>query len=207
MEMNDGGKKGIGMGNSNVPLGIEVLVKKAAVDEVFRARLLVERDGVAEVIGLALDPAEAAILRVIPEEQLRGIIGQTVVPVEQRRVFLGHVAAAMLAVIGVGMVAGCEQKSGAGGGGVPDRTDIAGLPASTGTATHGAGAQGGGQSQTPVPVFASRIERAPSVAPATSTQPATSTRPATGSAPATSTRRGYGGSASGFGGGAGPARN
>jgi hypothetical protein len=49
------------------------------------------------------------MLNAIPQEQLAQIVGQTTVPVEQRRVFLGQLAVAMLAVLGGGL-AGCESE-------------------------------------------------------------------------------------------------
>ena len=100
---------GSGRSNSAVPRGIEVLVKKASVDPEFREVLLEQRSGAAKEIALALEPAEEAVLNTIPREQLLGVIGRTVVPVEQRRAFLGRVAVAMLAALGVGVV-GCRQE-------------------------------------------------------------------------------------------------
>ncbi|MCW5555829.1 MAG: hypothetical protein KIS67_27185 [Verrucomicrobiae bacterium] len=102
---------GSGRSNVTVPRGIEVLVKKAAVDPEFRERLIEQRGGAASDIGLELDPAENAMLSVIPSEQLAQIIGQTTVPLEQRRVFLGRIAAAMLAVLGASL-AGCQRTKG-----------------------------------------------------------------------------------------------
>jgi hypothetical protein len=99
---------GSGRSTGAVPRGIEVLVKKAAVDAEFRELLLEQRGGAAAAIALELDPAEAAMLRAIPREQLAQIVDQTSVPDEQRRVFLGQVAAAMLAVLGVSVV-GCRE--------------------------------------------------------------------------------------------------
>jgi hypothetical protein len=87
-----------------IPRGIEVLVKKASVDAQFCERLLDQRGDAAAEIGLELDPAERAMLNAIPRQQLAQLIQQTVVPVEQRRVFLGRAAAAMLAVLGVTFV-------------------------------------------------------------------------------------------------------
>lgn len=81
------------------PQGIEVLIKKASVDEEFKALLLAERAEAAEAIGLALEPAEAAMLAAVPAAQLEAIIGQTTVPQEHRRAFLGKAAAAMLAAL------------------------------------------------------------------------------------------------------------
>ena len=100
---------GSGRSNVTVPRGIEVLLKKAAVDAAFREMLVKDRRGAAAAIELQLDPAEEAMLEAIPTEQLRLIINQTSVPVEQRRVFLGRVAAAMVAAISAGL-AGCRSN-------------------------------------------------------------------------------------------------
>jgi hypothetical protein len=80
---------------------VEVLVKKASVDDQFKQALLAERAEAAERIGLTLDPAEAMMLTAVTAEQLEAIINQTTVPREQRRVFLESAAAAMLAAIGL----------------------------------------------------------------------------------------------------------
>jgi hypothetical protein len=100
---------GSGRSTGTIPRGLEVLVKKAAVDPEFRELLFAQRGAAAAVIELELDPAENAMLDAIPQEQLAQIVSQTTVPVEQRRVFLGRLAVAMLAVLGVG-VAGCGSK-------------------------------------------------------------------------------------------------
>jgi hypothetical protein len=95
-----------GSGRSNVPVprGIEVLVKKAAVDAEFRELLLTRRGSAADSIELELDPAECAILNVIPREQLARIVDQTEVGTELRPAFLGRAAAVMLAALGAGLV-------------------------------------------------------------------------------------------------------
>jgi len=111
---------GSGRRTGVVPRGIEVLVKKAVVDLEFRERLLEQRGKAADAIGLELDPAEAAMLGAIPREQLSQIVDQTSVPDEQRRVFLGQVAAAMLAALGVGIVS-CEPPPAEPAGIKPDR--------------------------------------------------------------------------------------
>jgi len=99
---------GSGRSNVAVPRGIEVLVKKAAVDPQFRELLFEQRGSAAAAIELELDPAESAMLNAIPREQLAQIVGQTIVPTEQRRVFLGRIAAAMVAVLGA-YVTGCGK--------------------------------------------------------------------------------------------------
>ena len=104
---------GSGRGTGTIPRGVEVLLKKAAVDAEFRELLCEERIRAAEAIGLELDAAESAMLKAIPREQLESIIAQTLVPVEQRRVFLGRLAAPMLALLGVA-VTGCPRAESAG---------------------------------------------------------------------------------------------
>ena len=113
-----------GRSDTTVPRGIEVLVKKAAVDEEFCGMLMAQRGAVAAVIGLELDPAESAMLNAISAEHLARIIHQTVVPQEQRRVFLGHMAAAMLAVLGVGLAV--TERVAKGGRVI--RSDVPDLP-------------------------------------------------------------------------------
>jgi len=91
-----------------IPRGIEVLVKKAAVDPAFKRLLLETRDAAADEIGLALDPAEALILRAAPPEQLEAIIARTKVHPKVRSAFLGRAAAVMLVALGAGVV-GCDK--------------------------------------------------------------------------------------------------
>jgi hypothetical protein len=83
-----------------IPRGVEVLVKKAAIDPEFRALLLAQRAEAANAIGLVLDPAEVAMLNTVPAAQLEAIIDRTTVPVESRAAFLGRAAAVMLAALG-----------------------------------------------------------------------------------------------------------
>jgi hypothetical protein len=95
-------------GGLNVPQGLEVLIKKAAVDPEFKEVLLAERSAAAGRISLVLEPAEAAMLAAAPVAQLEAIIARTVVPQEHRRVFLGQAAAAMLATVAI-MSDGCNR--------------------------------------------------------------------------------------------------
>ncbi len=94
-----------------IPRGIEVLVKKAAVDPDFKQLLLAKRAGAAREIGLELSPGEAALLGSVPAAHLDAIIAQTVVSPMTRAAFLGRAAAAMLAALaGVGIAeAGVPQ--------------------------------------------------------------------------------------------------
>lgn len=130
---------GAGLPVGTIPRGIEVLVKKASVDEEFKSLLLESREEAAREIGLELQSAEAMMLRAVPAAQLESIIAQTVVPEEHRRAFLGKVAAVMLAAIGV-VSTGCPLSLGsvpdkppATKGNAPDRPR-SGVPAPTGIA-------------------------------------------------------------------------
>jgi acyl carrier protein len=113
---------GSGQPVGNIPRGIEVLVKKAAVDAAFKARLLSTRAAAAGEIGLRLEPAEAMMLTIAPAEQLEAVIARTAVPQEHRRAFLGQAAAAMLGVLAAtGGVTTAGQILQAPGGVAPDR--------------------------------------------------------------------------------------
>jgi TonB family protein len=83
-----------------IPRGLEVLVKKAAVDPGFKKIFLEQRAGAAEAIGLKLTAAEEATLGAVAAAQLEGIIAHTKVTRGQRQVFLGYAAATMLAALG-----------------------------------------------------------------------------------------------------------
>lgn len=88
------------------PRGIEVLIKKAAVDADFKAELMERRSRAADLIGLELTDAEAVMLDGIPAEQLEAFIANARVSPKLRPVFRGYAATAMLAALGVA-VAGC----------------------------------------------------------------------------------------------------
>jgi len=90
---------GSGKATGEVPQGIEVLVKKAAVDAAFKARLLKTRAGAAQDIGLELSPSEAAMLSAVPAAQLEAIIARTRVSRKVVPALLGHSAAAMLVAL------------------------------------------------------------------------------------------------------------
>jgi hypothetical protein len=95
-----------------IPKGIEVLVKKAAVDSAFRTLLLNDRLAAAELIGLDLSESEVAVLVAIDVEQLEAIIERTAVPDRHRAVFLGKAAAAMLLALGLTALPSCGPDTG-----------------------------------------------------------------------------------------------
>jgi hypothetical protein len=120
---------GSGQSVGNVPRGVEVLIKKAAVDPAFCELLLERRAVAADEIGLQLEPAEAMMLAAAPREQLEIVIANTHVPEEHRRAFLGKVAAAMLAAIGIASAGGCsaEHRRDVPAGERPDRPPTKGI--------------------------------------------------------------------------------
>jgi len=91
---------GSGQPVGQIPRGIEVLLKKAAVDEKFRELLLDDPSQAATSIKLELEPAEQAMLQTFPKEHLSAIVEQTDVPEMYRRTFLGKSAAAMILLLG-----------------------------------------------------------------------------------------------------------
>ena len=96
---------GGGANVGDIPRGVEVLIKKAAVDPAFKKMLLEKRAAAAEAIALNLEPAEAAMLNAVPVKQLEAIVANTKVNPSVRPAFLGYAAAAMLAALGAGAYA------------------------------------------------------------------------------------------------------
>lgn len=111
---------GSGRGHGAIPRGIEVLIKKAAVDDDFRKALLERRAGAAQLIQLELGESEVMMINSAPIEQLESIIRHVQVPDHERRAFLGKVATAMLAVLGASVL-GCDRSTPATKGIRPDR--------------------------------------------------------------------------------------
>ena len=87
-----------------IPRGIEILLKKAAVDAEFRELLLADPNRATATIELTLEDVEQAMLQTIPKEQLAAIIDQTEVPEPYRRIFLGTAAASMLTLLTGGVI-------------------------------------------------------------------------------------------------------
>ena len=105
------------MTGTPIPGAIEVLLKKAAVDPAFRGLFLSGPLDAARSIGLDLAPAERTVLSAIPADQLERTAERMEVPEEQRRVFRGRAAAAMLAIVAGTAFLGC-------GGAGPEPEDV-----------------------------------------------------------------------------------
>lgn len=82
-----------------VPRGLEILLKKASVDPVFRGLLEADPERAAASIDLILTDIERSILANVPPEGLRLMIEKATVPRQYVSTFLSHSAAAMLAVV------------------------------------------------------------------------------------------------------------
>ena len=93
------------------PRGIEILLKKASVDEGF-AKVLLESPGeAARLISLDLQPSEERILLSTPKSTLRSMIHHTTVKRQQMNAFKTMSASLMLAaVLAVSSLAsGCDS--------------------------------------------------------------------------------------------------
>lgn len=83
----------------DIPRGLEILVKRAAIDSAFKSALLTKRDKIAEELDIPLDPSEKAMLACIPADHLEKMIKATEVPPAQHKLLAKGTAAAMLALL------------------------------------------------------------------------------------------------------------
>ncbi len=83
----------------HIPRGLEVLIKKAAVDPAFKELLFEKRAEAAKAIGLKLTTEEEAMLAAVPLPQLEGIVAHTRISPKLRPAFLGYAAGTMLAAL------------------------------------------------------------------------------------------------------------
>lgn len=82
-----------------IPTGIQRLLRMAAGNRDFRARLLVERDALADEAGVELTPTERLVLRAASVEQLEAM-ADNLPPIARRRDFIRQSAATAAALIG-----------------------------------------------------------------------------------------------------------
>jgi len=90
---------GITERGKGIPRSMEVLIKKAAIDEKFFEDLLAKRALLADELRIPLDPSERAMLTAIPDVQLRQIIRHTNVPETQKPFLIAGSTAALLALL------------------------------------------------------------------------------------------------------------
>jgi hypothetical protein len=96
----------------DVPVGLERLLYAAAVDAEFREVLLRERETAARARGFSLRDSESAMLRTVPEAQLRAAIDSVDTTTEnlERRTFLRAVAASAVTLAAGGALGGCGEE-------------------------------------------------------------------------------------------------
>ena len=73
---------------AKIPRGVELVLKMAAIDPTFRARLIHMRGTASKTIGFKLTFSEAMILEAAPEEQLLAMIDAMPVSDEEREALL-----------------------------------------------------------------------------------------------------------------------
>jgi hypothetical protein len=110
--------------HGSFPHGIEILVKKAAVDPAFRRILLKDRREAARSIDLALSPAESVMLESVAQSQLESMIAACPVDAGERSALLGRTAAVILAALTAGSAAFDCNPTPASKGIQPDRPEI-----------------------------------------------------------------------------------
>ncbi|MDM7999409.1 MAG: type II secretion system protein GspG [Dehalococcoidia bacterium] len=103
-----GGRSGDRRPRGNSPHGIEILLKKASVDQEFAAVLLKSPKEAARLISLDLHDSEIAVLASTPESTLRTMIRNTKVRRHQLSAFKTMSAALMLAAILAAGATGCD---------------------------------------------------------------------------------------------------
>jgi hypothetical protein len=94
------------------PIGLQRLLRLAAVDPAFLDELVLRRSTVADAAGITLSPAERAILAAIPAAQLRDLAGKLPPLEPPRRDGLRLTAATAVVLLGGAALAGCPPGDG-----------------------------------------------------------------------------------------------
>ncbi len=84
---------------TDIPRGLELLIKRAAIDSEFRITLLEKREKLIEELQIPLDESEKAMLACVPAEHLEKMIAATEVPTSQKRALRTGSVAAMVALM------------------------------------------------------------------------------------------------------------
>ncbi|MFH2009875.1 MAG: hypothetical protein ABI333_24990 [bacterium] len=98
-----------------IPVGVEELVSMAAASDEYARELVVRRGEAAAASGVELTPTEQAMLRAIDDAALRKVIQEWKgkLPAPERREFLERASAALVLLVGGGVLtgaAGCEKQ-------------------------------------------------------------------------------------------------
>ena len=95
-----------------IPIGIEKVLCKAAVDPMFRRALFDDRESALAGLGDELTPDEAGILKSTTNASLETMVARIDPPKHSKRRFMRGVMAATLAAMTAGGAIGCDSDSG-----------------------------------------------------------------------------------------------
>ncbi|GAB4284088.1 MAG: hypothetical protein Kow0029_30520 [Candidatus Rifleibacteriota bacterium] len=84
---------------TDIPRGLELLIKKASADDSFKNELLIKKEKLIDELNLALDISEKAMLAAVPTEHLRKMIEATELPQSQKKALAKVSTAAMVALV------------------------------------------------------------------------------------------------------------
>lgn len=106
-----------------VPVGIQRLLRLAAIDPLFRAQLFEKRDAVARAAGVELTETERLVLRAASESQLVAMAEHLAPPPSPRRDFFLQTAATAAALLGGAALVSSEGCARGARPDVPPATD------------------------------------------------------------------------------------
>lgn len=107
-----------GSEQTEVPVGFEMLLYRAAEDPDFAEALVADRERAAAAWGVPLRPSERATLSAVSDDMLRAMIQRLRPGHAQRRGFMGNVAAAVASLAAgtaaVGALSSCDDDTSSG---------------------------------------------------------------------------------------------
>lgn len=103
-----------GSENTEIPIGFEMLLYRAAEQPEFKERLLADRTAAVREAAIRLRPSEQTLLETVSDEALETMIGHIAPHNPRRRRLMGNVAAAVTSLAAgtavVASVEGCEEE-------------------------------------------------------------------------------------------------
>jgi hypothetical protein len=104
----------------SVPVGLEKVLYLAARDPELRARLLADRTGTIDALGVELRPSERAMIEAASRAALEGMIERIDASNPRKRRFMGLVAAAATSLAAGTAAMSCGTQDSTMAGGVSD---------------------------------------------------------------------------------------
>jgi hypothetical protein len=95
-----------------IPVGLEKLLYLAARDPALKERLLADRAGAIDALGVRLRPSERAILEVVPPAALAAMVGRIAPQNPRKRRFMNLVAAAATSLAAGTAGVACDEVDG-----------------------------------------------------------------------------------------------